>query len=58
LKIGAPRDLEYLEQAQQSDVMFLRIGLGVKYCAARTILETQQGADTLAQRIFVADHGT
>jgi hypothetical protein len=58
-EVGAPSDFEYLEQAQQRDVMFLRISfVGEIAHPVIQIVETQQSANALAQWVFVDDHGT
>ena len=57
-EVGATRDLQNLEEAQQCDVMLLRIGLRAEIERALVqVLEPQQSTDPLAQWVFVADHG-
>ncbi len=57
LEIGAAGDVEDLEQGDQRDVMFLRTLAAQEMTGlVEQILETQQRADALVERIFVGDH--
>jgi hypothetical protein len=58
LQIGAAGDFENFKNAEQCDVMFLRVRFrGEVLHALVQILEPQQRANPLAQRVFVTDHG-
>ena len=57
LEVGAARDLEDLEQREQRHVVVVRIGARDEMARAlEQVLQPQQRADALVQRILVGDH--
>src|SRR3972149_11798734 len=58
-QVGTPGHLEDLEQREQADVMFQRIGaVEEKADTVEEVLEAQHRPDALDQRIFVRDHAS
>ena len=57
LEIGAARDLHDLEQREQRDVMVVRLGARDEVARAlEQVLEAQERADALVERVLVRDH--
>ena len=57
LQVGAAGDIEYLEQRHQRDMMLQRaIGADEVPRLVEQVLQAQQCANALVQRIFVGDH--